>query len=197
MSDPRDILAAEARLALVYTPSSVRPQVLAILSLDARLAELVRGAREVMLGQMRLAWWRDTLAKDSGDWRRGDPVLAALQAWAGNRAPLSALVDGWEHLLGDEALSADRIAAFAAGRAAPWEALGGTPAARMARRWALADLAGHCSDPAERALVAATTRPAPEPLPRPMRGLAILAAFREDDGSPHPLRALRLGLLGR
>jgi phytoene synthase len=197
MSDAREILAPEARLALAYTPAAMRPQILAILALDARMAELVRGAREVILGQMRLAWWRDALAADPAGRRQGDPVLAALRAWPGDDAALSALVDGWEFLLGDEPLTAARIDGFAAGRAAAWAALGGEPAARTARRWALADLAGHCRDRAERELVASTARPPQEPLPRALRGLAMLAVGRADDGTPRPWRALRLGLLGR
>ncbi|WP_423142515.1 hypothetical protein ACOYW6_03960 [Parablastomonas sp. CN1-191] len=197
MTDAREILAPEARLALAYTPSVFRPRTLAILALDARMAELVRGAREMMLGQMRLAWWRDTLAADPATWRRGDPVLAALHGWEEDRSPLAALVDGWEHLLGQEPLDEVRIAAFAAGRVAPWAALGGEAAARMGRRWALADLAAHCRDPGERALVARTPRSALLPLTRSLRGLVVLAGARSDDGAFRPGRALRLGLLGR
>ena len=46
-----------------------------------------------MLGQMRLAWWREALGKPVADRPRGDRVLDAIgQDWAGREAALVAMV---------------------------------------------------------------------------------------------------------
>jgi phytoene synthase len=58
------------------------PPGVAVLScLDVRLAGVVRGAREPMLGQLKLAWWRDRLGGDPESWPKGEPLLASLKAW--------------------------------------------------------------------------------------------------------------------
>ncbi|HEY6868328.1 MAG TPA: squalene/phytoene synthase family protein, partial [Novosphingobium sp.] len=112
-----------ARLALAYAPARLRADWLAVLALDARLAKVVRQAREPMLAQIRLAWWRERLAADPAGWPRGEPVLAALAAW-GEAAPrLVPLVDGWEALLGDPPLAGDSHALFADGRGVAMGAL--------------------------------------------------------------------------
>ena len=53
-----DTLAPMHRLALAYAPAEARPAWAGLLALDARLAGVVRAAREPVLGQLRLAWWR-------------------------------------------------------------------------------------------------------------------------------------------
>ena len=64
-------------------------------------------AREPLLGQVRLAWWRDRLGQDPADWPAGEPLLAALRGWQPQFAALAALVDGWELLLGAPPLPSD------------------------------------------------------------------------------------------
>jgi phytoene synthase len=197
-----EMLAPPARLALVYAPLRARQPWLALLALDAKLAALIRGSREPMLGQIRLAWWRERLAAPRESWPQGEPVLAALRAWPGDPADLVPLVDGWEALLAEPL----DMAGFAEGRAGALSALGvalGCPSeaiALRARRWALADLAAHLSDPAQaaeaRRLAAAIVTDAP--LPRAMRPLVVLDGLGAGPaGLPGLMRAVRLGLVGR
>lgn len=206
------------RLAVAYSPRAVRPAMLSLLGLDTRLGRTLRSAREPMLVQMRLAWWREELAKPAGKRAASDPVLGALEEpWQGHEAALRALVDGWENLLGDSPISRLSIEAFADGRGAAFaglaEVVGAAPAAeparRAARRWALSDFVFRVSDPVERDRGRALydgLEPRIERLPRDLRGLAVLdglarRAMRRDEplmtGRGAALAAMRLGMLGR
>jgi phytoene synthase len=204
-------LAPLARLALAYAPAKTRDAWLSLLSLDGRLSAVVRGAREPMLAQLKLAWWRDRLGADPAGWPKGEPLLARLAEWGGHAAGLSALVDGWEALLDEEGGLAD----FADGRAGAMAALAGllgsdVEAARDAgRRWALADLALHLGDPHDKArAVALLDEAAPAAaLPRAMRPLAIMAGLSERavrrgagealSGPGALLAAIRLGMISK
>ena len=65
-------------LATLYAPTAVRPALFALHALDLELAEVARTTTEPMLGQIRLAWWREQLqALDKGA-RPAQPVLAAV-----------------------------------------------------------------------------------------------------------------------
>lgn len=201
------------QLALAYAPRAAREPTLALFLLDTRLAGFVRRGGEPLMAQMRLAWWRDTLRGTPADWPRGDPLLEMLRAWR-TPAPLVALVDGWEQLLAGE-LDREAITAFAGGREKGWAALAGEIGAEgaavepAARAWALGDLAGNLSDPAERALVVQATRPDRyvPPSGRALRPLAILGGLGRRalakggvpllDGRGAALAALRLGMFGR
>jgi len=183
-----DPLPPEAVLALAWTPQNLRGRLSMLLQLDRRLARIVARTSEPMLGQMRLAWWRDALAQPVPLRPRGDAVLDGLGAcWAGQEAALAALVDGWEVLVAGERLDAADVAAFAAGRAAAFMVLGGdlnaasrARADEAARCWALVDAAAGMSDPQERALfleAAQAVGRSSQPLPAAMRGLAVLEAL--------------------
>ena len=174
----------------------------------------MRSAREPMLAQLRLAWWRDRLGGDPAQWPRGEPLLARLAGWGDHARGLTALVDGWEALLGEAPLPADALEEFAEGRAGAAAALAAlcgadVQAARnAARRWAIADLALHLGEAAERD-EAVLLLGAPERAPRLERGLrplAVLAGLSERavrkgsaealDGPGALLAAIRLGLTG-
>jgi len=201
------------RLALSYASARARPATLALLALDARLAAILRSRREPIATQLRLAWWRDMLARPAADWPRGEPVLDALRSWR-DPSGLAKLATGWEVLLA-ERLTEATIAEFAAGRGRAFgclaRELGVDPVDRAeasARIWALADLAANISDTGERALVVEQGQGAAPPvLPSPLRPLAVLAglgaAALRKGGAPllsgpgSALRALRIGLGGR
>jgi phytoene synthase len=205
-----ETLAPPQRLALAYAPRADRPAWLAVLALDARLAEVVRQAREPLIGQIRLAWWRERLAEDASAWPAGEPLLAALRSWRGGHGALGPMVDGWEVLLGEAPLDRESLSAAVEGRAAGLVAvavhLGHRDRAEavrsLARRWVRADLAVNLSDPRERAVLAALAvdeervQPA---LPRALRPLVVLEGFSRHGppGLVALLRALRLGILGR
>jgi phytoene synthase len=206
------------RLALAYAPASVRKPTLALLALDTRLAAILRAAREPMLAQLRLAWWREQLRTEPSAWPRGEPLLAALQSWAAAREALVALVDGWEAMTGAAPLPAAALEALATARGGAFAALAGLAgaggdreaAARLGGNWALADLAAHLGDPQERRSARALAEARDwrrARLPRSMRPLVVLHGLaaralarggREDERSLGALlAAVRLGLLGR
>ncbi|KGB56992.1 hypothetical protein FG91_00097 [Sphingopyxis sp. LC81] len=93
MRDPR---------VLVSVPHARRAALSALWGLAARLTKLLLDAREPLIGQIKLAWWRDMaamLASDPGALPKGEPLLAELQeTWAG-QGGLDALVDAAEAML--------------------------------------------------------------------------------------------------
>ena len=206
-------LSPAKRLALAYAPSRARPRTLALLALDERLAGVVRGRREPLAAQLRLAWWREMLERPTAEWPRGDEVLDALRTWDDPRG-LAGLASGWEALLA-ERLSPDTIAEFIAGRAEAFASLAAElqappeAAAAAASLWAAADLAANLSDAEERRLVIehGLALPPPLPLAPSLRPLAVLAALGQRairrggtpllEGPGSMLLALRIGLVGR
>lgn len=213
-SEIAEILSPEAELALVHTPAKLRRALRIIFEFDARLARIVAATSEPMLGQMRLAWWRDTLGQDVADRPTGDAVLDGIgQHWRGREAALVKLIDGWEHLLAPPPLGEDDARAFAEGRRAALSAVfegDGEAVGSAASRWALADLAAKVSLDEERAMLVrlgledARTLPR---LPREARGLAVLGSLskRALDRGGRPLMegrgaaitAARAAILGR
>lgn len=93
MRDPR---------VMVSVPHARRAAMAALWGLTARLTKLLIDAREPLIGQIKLAWWRDMtamLANDPGALPKGEPLLAELQAtWAG-QGGLDVLVDAAEAML--------------------------------------------------------------------------------------------------
>lgn len=208
-------LPLERRLALAYAPARARPATLALFALDSALGRVLRSTREPMLGQLRLAWWREALARPLDQQPPGELVLAALRAFGDQRASLECLVDGWEALLGDAPLSQHHLTLFATGRGEACAVLaevlgedGTTGSARQAgSAWALAELAPRLSDPQERDYAAALIAQHPwenVALPRALRPLKLLhgLALRSKGEVPllgrrrDILAAFRLGLLG-
>ena len=209
-----DALPAPQRLALAYASARSRPATLALLALDTRLAAILRGRREPIATQLRLAWWRDTLVRPASAWPHGEPALDALRGWR-DPSGLAALPGAWEALLA-ETLSPAAIAEFVDGRGQAFACLAGElgasapdDAAAAARIWALADLAANMAEGPERQLVVdyGRTQPPLPHLPASLRPLAVLAALGraalERGGGPllagpgRMLLALRVGLTGR
>lgn len=217
-NDLHEPLPDDIELALAWTPHMARAPLRNAFALDQRLAGLCARTREPVLGQMRLAWWRDMLGKPAAQRPRGDAVLDGLAVhWAGREVALIAMVDGWEVMVSAERLGRDDAVAFAAGRSA-FLAVATTPisdaadqAARLAAmRWALADAAARMSDPHERAVLieaGLALGRADQRLPGPMRGLAVLGSLAARalanggrpllEGKGAALTALKAGLLRR
>ncbi|MBN9143895.1 MULTISPECIES: hypothetical protein [unclassified Novosphingobium] len=202
--DLLDSLPAPWRLAVAYAPVATRERWLTMLALDVRLAGVVRGAREPILAQMRLAWWRDRLRDSADKWPRGEPLLAALSCWDGGHGALMGLVDGWEALLGEAPLPVEAFETWIDGRVAACAALG-EGADSMARGWALGDLAAHLGDAQEQAAVADLIKAhgwRAVRLPRKMRPLVVLHGLaartkgRQGVENISLFTLLRLGMLG-
>ena len=93
-------------LSVLYAPAAVRPALLALHGLDLELAQVVASTSEPMLGEIRLAWWRDALtALDAGQ-VPAQPLLALIAAEVLPRgvsgAELTALEDRWLGLIGSD-----------------------------------------------------------------------------------------------
>jgi len=209
-SSALDGLGEAERVAVLYAPKRLRPRFYVMLLLDAQLARIALTAREPMLAQLKLAWWRDTIAGPARS--QGHPLAQELEtSWPEGREPLSGLVDAWEDVAAGErllaaaqAVAGARSAAFAAAaRAEP-----GGACASAALRWTLVALAVRHPGESEREnMLAAAREIGPAPLPRDLRPLALLdglarralergeVALLGDRLSP--LAALRLGIFGR
>lgn len=215
-ADLIDELPADRRLALAYAPRAARDAVLGLFLLDLRLSRIVAQAREPMLGQIRLSWWRDRLGEPLDKTPAGEPLLALLALWGPARARLAPLVDGWEALLGDTLIESTELEAFAEGRAAGFAALASVlghqnaleEAARAGREWALADLAANLGNSDETGIVLGLAQMQdwyPAKLPRGLRSLAILHGLARRKRGSGPLLAglgdgicaVRLGLFGK
>lgn len=211
-------LPALQRLALAYAPARARGATLGLLALDAKLAGIVRKAGEPMLGQLRLAWWRDRLQSEAASWPAGEPVLAMLSTWSGGHHALAGLADGWEALLAEPPLGEDAVRALADARGNAFGALAAQlghgarrdTAFRLAHDWSIADLAAGLHEPDGRhvaGLMQGRIAWSSPPLPRALRPLAVLhglarrSARRGETldrlGPGALLPAMRIGLLGR
>ena len=213
-----DELPPEQDLALAYARARDRPAIEAVLRLDKNLGRAVAQASEPIVGQLKLAWWRDALSASPEARPQGNPLLETLSANFGSDTRcLVALVDGWESLLVSDPLSAGSIELLLAGREVAWRLIASrlapgenmTHVAAAARRWALADLLAGLGDEHERAIALslAASEVRPPRLSRQLRPLAVLAALASGaiarGGLPlladrrAALVALRSGLFGR
>ena len=170
---------------------------LAAFALDAKLAGIVAGARELLLAQIKLAWWRERLAEEPAARPQGQPILTALAAWRGSTEPLHALVDGWEAMLDpdqpDLVALAEARAALGRGLAAQADQPAWSEAAGAALHgWSLAALAAGGELPRLS-------------LPRELRALAVLHGLARRRKGQMPLiegplalaSAVRIGMIGR
>ncbi|MCX8476897.1 MAG: squalene/phytoene synthase family protein [Sphingomonas sp.] len=150
----------ERSLALSYAPPAARRALEALLGLDDALAQLLRTTREPAVGQLRLAWWREALAKLDGEPAPAEPVLQALEraviASGVQGTSLVPIVHGWEVLVEETILDRDALRRFGGGRGQLFVVAGAAmgasprdPLAAAGQGWALADLARHLRVPAE------------------------------------------------
>jgi 15-cis-phytoene synthase len=65
-------------LAIAYASRVAVAKLRWLLLFDHRLAEVLARAKEPLIAQMRLAWWRDVLAKPADQHPKGEPLLAIL-----------------------------------------------------------------------------------------------------------------------
>lgn len=193
-----------------------------LFALDRRCADICRSTTEAMIGQMRLAWWRDALAAGEGATpQRGEPLLDELRvhpSFDALQPHLARIIDGWEEFVADPLAQDTGLLAFARGRGGGlfggYVAATGHPAEQDALTqagavWALWDLAGHVRDPGLRdravALASGLQDGASPHLPKPLAILARLSRADIARGWPAPphmtpglyLRVLGAQILGR
>lgn len=157
-------------LILSYAPPRRKPGLEALLALDDALGALLRTTSEPALGQLRLAWWRESLPKLDSAPAPAEPVLQGISAHVlpqgATGASLVPVVHGWEVLIEEEQLDAAALQRFAKGRGSLFAAAGvvlgaapGDPLELAGQGWALADLADNLSAPHEAQAARALARP--------------------------------------
>ncbi len=219
MLDSHDhAMPADRQLVLATAPRHLRPALAVTFGIDDRLAGIVRRTREPMVGQMRLTWWHDALAKLDSEPAPAEPLLQEAQTHVlplGIRgSELADMVDGWEALIVADTLDDGALLRHADARGATLFAMvgrmlaGDSPQlAAAGRGWALADLAGHLSvrDAAERAsmladeqFLQAFSTSWPQAL-RPIGMLSLIAHLDRQQNSPmsKALHTARFRLIGR
>jgi phytoene synthase len=182
-------------LATLYAPAAARRALFALNALDLELAGVVATTTEAMLGEIRLAWWRESLTKLDTAPPPAQPVLAALAAHAlplGVRGQaLEPLEDAFLALLLDGRLAGraldDHLDRRGGTLFGAWATVLGVaqPSARaLGRVWALGQLVrpgikAPPVDPDDARRIAAA--PLPSRLAPALRPLAALADFAVAD----------------
>lgn len=104
-------------LATLYAPAEARPAVFALHALDLELARVVANAGEPMIGEIRLAWWREALARLDTAPPPAEPILTAIASHALPRGVtgrrLEPLEDAFNALLLADPLSGRDLDAYA------------------------------------------------------------------------------------
>jgi phytoene synthase len=193
--DPRGRAAASDRdryLAVLHAPAAAQAGLFALFALDLELAQVVASTTEPLLGEIRLAWWREQLDRLDTAPAPAQPTLAALKAdvvpCGVTGRSLEPLEDAFLALLLDPAfddIALERYVRLRGGTlfAAAACVLGGNAAtaAALGAVWALGGLVRQGPPPAiaREALVAVAARqgwtPPVERSLRPLLGLARLA----------------------
>ncbi len=200
MLDKFYVLTPPKRLALTYAKGHSRDVLTLLLNHDVRLAQIVGNVKEPLIGQMRLAWWRDVISKPVDKRPTGEPMLAELARLEGAgadarlAAAMLALVDAWGELLADDDWSRELIQRHTQAKASAIfasfaESVGvdrGTisQVLKVGERWALAELLQYCQTPKQHDAVIAQldhSEPAYR-LPRSLRPLSILAFAAQQRG---------------
>jgi phytoene synthase len=190
-------LSPDKNLAFAYLPARQRAAVAALFEIDGAMGDVVRTTSEPMVGQIRLAWWRERLEElDSAKQAPAEPRLQAVQREliprGVNGHDLAGLERGWVRLFDEfpwDVGTAEAI--WFRGRLL--FALGAQLLARTddsiegaGGLWALVDAARHCSDDASRQRLIAQARTFSKGLggarfPAALRPLSMLAAVAVRD----------------
>ena len=144
------------KLVLAYAKVPDRPRYALLFALESRFADVIRSTNEILIGQMRLTWWRDILTKPAAERPAGEPLVERINALEGqgeSLAPLLTLRDGWEVMLDDFPWDDRQFDNYADARGGGFFAMAlgedELPAGVFfdyGRAWALWDFARHCSD---------------------------------------------------
>jgi 15-cis-phytoene synthase len=212
-----NLLEPPKRLSLAYAKGEYRDILELLLCFDVKLGQIVQRNQEVIIGQMRMAWWREGFSQDAVNRPKGEPIMHALsqlQYPISEQVTITAmlkLIDAWEQLLVAENWDDTILMQHAALRS---DAVFGTFAAqvgleidksyiiKLGTYWAIADLKSYFPPEAygqyfERAF--AELHIVKCKLPKRLRPLSILSfpAFQKSMGTVSGLRLIWHGLTGR
>ena len=195
-------LSPDKKLAFAYLPARDRAAVQALFAIDAAMGDVVRTTSEPMVGQIRLAWWRERLEELDEGAVPAEPRLQAAQRELVERGvaghDLAGLERGWVRLFDEfpwdvgtaEAIWFRGRLLFALGAqllAKTDDAVEGAGGL-----WALVDAARHCSDAASRGMLVSQAKTFARGLggvrfPAALRPLSMLAVLAVRDVSrPEP-----------
>lgn len=141
-------------LSVLYAPAQLRPALFALHGLDLEFAAVVVGTTEPMIGQIRLAWWREAIeALDHGT-VPAQPLLQVIAAQLLPRgiagAELALLEDRWLDMIGTMDVPPSHVAGGGRLFALAARVLGGDPELgdKIGRAWVAGDAAGLPNIPA-------------------------------------------------
>jgi 15-cis-phytoene synthase len=203
MSLMNESLKPPESLALAYAKHDSRAFLELLLRYDVKLGSIIRNGKEPLIGQMRLAWWRESIAKPADMRPSGEPVLAALSNLDGT--PLAEqtaqamlqLTDAWGELLAQEIWTEEVLGRYAKAKASAvflgfadvtTQGAYDEPAVRdVAEYWATTTLMLYCQNAAQHdAVMARLTAMTPRTrLPSVLRPLTILAFSAMQDQAAH------------
>ena len=202
------LITAPKNLAIAYTLREIRPAFALLLELDERLGLVVGRTNEALVGQMRMAWWRDVISKDVDARPSGEPLIAGLPAVEAQHgraqiaSSMAKIIDAWDLLLAQEDWTEEILLSHSNLRAegifgafTHLNKLEASDRARLSgRHWALHDLAivsGHDVN------AAINTLSEPPKLPKSHRPLSLLLMMaRQQNSGAGRLAGLRLAWHG-
>ncbi|WP_353216623.1 squalene/phytoene synthase family protein [Sandarakinorhabdus sp.] len=131
-------------LACLYAPASARAGLIALFVLDLELAQLVITTTDPMIGEIRLAWWRERLEELDEGKAPAQPLLAALLAHALPvlaGSDLAAIEDRWLGMIGHDSVTDAHVAGGGVLFALAARLLGGDAAHAdaLGRAWVLGE----------------------------------------------------------
>lgn len=182
-------LLPPARLAIAYAPNDVRERFSLLLHFDTRIADVVGKATEPLIGQMKLAWWRDVIGMTSDRRPSGEPLVVRMNqiSDAGVDHGMQLLLTAWEGVLVEDEWDDVTLKTFARerGRAifstyTNWVGVDGEQK-DLGSTWAIDDLQARFGSHVGAGLQLA---PSPVPRDRVLRPLTILALSVRDVSGP-------------
>jgi 15-cis-phytoene synthase len=183
-------LSPPQHLAAAYARKDLRAAWSLLLEFDNRIMAIALKGQEPVLKQMRLAWWREQLAKAVADRPKGEPLLARLSQVdnAGQvQTAMAKLIDAWEELIvddGDAGVGLQKCADLRSDALfvtyAEWVGSDAAAATEAGRAWALASFSGSSPIPA---------RMLPRQL-KPLNLLVLANAVERSGGRFARLRAI-------
>ncbi|APG62731.1 hypothetical protein LPB140_07945 [Sphingorhabdus lutea] len=96
-------LGALHRMALRFGDRNLQDNLAILYCFDMKMMHIAAQSSEMMIGQIKLAWWRDKLSADFESWPKGEPLLNIISEFTENGEGLikacSQLVDMWEEYM--------------------------------------------------------------------------------------------------
>lgn len=132
-------------LSVLYAPAAVRPALFALHGIDLEMASVVVGTSEAMIGEIRLAWWREALEGLDRGIVPAQPLLALAAAEllpkGVSGADLAEIEDRWLGMIGSSDVPPAHVQGGGAVFALAARLLGGDPAVarRLGEAWVLGE----------------------------------------------------------